>query len=292
VSVSDSLGPLRTVQLPQGPLSYRECGAGEPVVLLHGFLVNGDEWREVVPALAPHVRCITPDMPFGAHEHEMPSTADLSMSGVSDLLASLLDALGVSRATLVGNDAGGVLAQIMVERHRERVSRLVLACCDAFEDFPPKNYRFMTYLPHVPGSLLMIALAMLAKPIRRSRFGHAPAISADPPLAVRASYLTPPLRRPIRRDIAKVLRAISPQVTLGAAEAFPSFAEPVLVLWAGRDEMFDPSVPARLADAFPNSTLETVEDSRIYIPEDAPLALADSVLRFIAAHPLDARDAA
>jgi len=41
---------MNEVQLPQGTIRYREQGTGEPIVLVHGLLTNGELWREVIPA--------------------------------------------------------------------------------------------------------------------------------------------------------------------------------------------------------------------------------------------------
>ena len=80
MSVSEALGERREVSLPQGTIRYRERGTGEPIVFIHGALVNADLWRKVVPLLAPDFRCIAPDLPLGSHErahagHDRPEPA-------------------------------------------------------------------------------------------------------------------------------------------------------------------------------------------------------------------------
>ena len=71
MSISAELGEQRQVQLPQGTISYRERGTGEPVVFVHGALVNADLWRKVAPRLAKDFRCIAPDLPLGSHASPM-----------------------------------------------------------------------------------------------------------------------------------------------------------------------------------------------------------------------------
>ncbi len=63
-----ALGAEQQVQTSMGPVRYREIGQGRPVVFLHGIIANSVLWRNVVPAMASDVRCITPDWPLGAHE--------------------------------------------------------------------------------------------------------------------------------------------------------------------------------------------------------------------------------
>jgi len=79
MSLSSDLGELKEVELAPGTIRYRERGTGEPIVFVHGLLVNGDLWRKVVPQLADRYRCITPDLPLGSHEIPMKPDADLSI---------------------------------------------------------------------------------------------------------------------------------------------------------------------------------------------------------------------
>src|SRR5436190_3452994 len=93
MSVSEQLGSLHEVRLGSGTIRYRERGTGEPIVFVHGLLVNGDLWRKVVPALAKDYRCITPDWPLGSHEPPMNADADLTPTGVAKLIDEFLGAL-------------------------------------------------------------------------------------------------------------------------------------------------------------------------------------------------------
>jgi pimeloyl-ACP methyl ester carboxylesterase len=83
MSISGSLGRQREVKLPQGTIRYREQGEGEPIVFVHGLLVNGDLWRKVVPLLSDRYRCIAPDWPLGAHEVPLSPDADLTPPSTS-----------------------------------------------------------------------------------------------------------------------------------------------------------------------------------------------------------------
>src|SRR5919199_4002819 len=97
----DVLGDRREVELPHGTIRYRERGSGEPVVFVHGILVNGDLWREVVPRLADRYRCIVPDLPLGAHEVPMDEDADLSPPALARLIVDFAGALGLERPAIV-----------------------------------------------------------------------------------------------------------------------------------------------------------------------------------------------
>src|SRR4051794_25776589 len=151
MSRSDALGDRHEIDLPAGRLSYRERGSGRPVVFIHGLLVNGDLWRDVVPTVADAgFRCIVPDLPLGSHETPMNPDADLTPPGLAALIASFLEGLGVDDAVLVANDTGGALTQLVITQHPKRVGAVVLTNCDCFERFFPPNFRYLQLLPKIP----------------------------------------------------------------------------------------------------------------------------------------------
>jgi pimeloyl-ACP methyl ester carboxylesterase len=137
MAVSAELGDRRTVTTPAGTIEYRERGRGSPVVFVHGVGVNGDLWRAVVPGLADENRCIAPDLPWGAHSYPLREDVDLSLPGMARIVADFIEVLGLDDVTIVANDTGGAVAQSLVGRYPERIGRLVLTSCDAFEKFPP-----------------------------------------------------------------------------------------------------------------------------------------------------------
>jgi len=111
---------------------YKEKGQGEPVfILLHGFGANEFSWREVVGPLSEHGRVIAYDRPgFGLTSRPMPGEWSglnpYSVQGNVELLDGLIDELGVEKAILVGNSAGGEVAAAYALEHPDRVAGLVL----------------------------------------------------------------------------------------------------------------------------------------------------------------------
>ena len=107
-------------------------GQGEPVfILLHGFGASEFSWREVEEPLSRQGRVIAYDRPaFGLTERPMPGewtgTNPYSVQGNVELLDGLMDELGVEKAILVGNSAGGEVAAAYALEHPERVQGLVL----------------------------------------------------------------------------------------------------------------------------------------------------------------------
>ncbi len=128
------------IELSPGTVHYRDEGHGPAVVFIHGLLVNGSVWDRVVSELSGQVRCIVPDLPLGAHWISMKDGADLSPPGLARLISELLERLELRDVTLVGNDTGGALCQLVCAHHPERIGRLLLTNCDAFENFPPPAF--------------------------------------------------------------------------------------------------------------------------------------------------------
>jgi len=112
---------------PPIPLHYVEHGVGGagPVVLLHGFPLNGAMWDDVIPALADRYHLIVPDL-RGHGATEAPDGPYQTVDYAADVLA-LLDRLGVDRAAVVGLSMGGYIAIQLMTRTSERLRAVVLA---------------------------------------------------------------------------------------------------------------------------------------------------------------------
>jgi pimeloyl-ACP methyl ester carboxylesterase len=283
MSWSEALGEQHEVKLPQGTIRYRERGGGEPIVFAHGVLVNGDLWREVVPRLADRYRCIVPDLPLGAHEVPMSEDADLSPPALARLIVDFAGALGLDRPAVVANDTGGALTQIAAAEHGDRLGRVVLTSCDAFEHFFPWMFRYLPVLTYVPGGLSLLGRAARFRAVRRAPNAFGWLMHRDPPQEVLDGWTRPATTNPaIRRDVKKVLRGIDKRHTLAAAERLDAFDQPVLIAWAAGDKVFPVADAQKLASILPNAELRTVQDSYTFIPEDQPEELASLIGEFLA----------
>jgi pimeloyl-ACP methyl ester carboxylesterase len=281
LSISTQLGDQKEVTLPQGTIRYRERGNGEPIVFVHGLLVNGDLWRKVVPTLSKDFRCITPDWPLGSHELPVNADADLTTSGVADLINDFLKALDLQNVTLVGNDSGGALSQVVVTEHPERIGRLVLTPCDAFEVFPPDLFKYLNVVARIPGGVWELAQTMRLRPLRRMPIAYGWLSKRRFEDEISDSYVRPVIANAgVRRDAAKFIKDLEPDRLQTAAAKFKNFDRPVLLTWARDDKFFKRDLGERLAAAFPKARLEVIDDSRTFVPEDQPDRLAELIAAF------------
>lgn len=277
-----SLANRRAVALPQGTVHYTDQGSGPTIVFVHGLLVNGSLWGKVVPGLSQNFRCIVPDWPIGSHPEAMKPDADLTPTGLAAIIAGFLDALDLTDVTLVANDTGGAIGQIVVTEHPKRIGRLVLTPCDAFDNFLPPMFRPLQWSARLP-ILLTATIQLLRIPLLR-RLPLAYGWLAKHPVerAVTDSWVRPYLStKGVRRDTAKVLRGISPTYTQTAAAKLSAFDRPTLIVSAPEDRFFPTDHAERLAAILPNARIESVSDSYTFVPLDQPDRLVELIREFV-----------
>jgi pimeloyl-ACP methyl ester carboxylesterase len=269
------------ITLDQGTIEYRDAGEGAAVVFVHGLLVDGTLWRKVVPLLPDGMRAIVPDLPLGSHRRALNPDADVTPHGVARMIGDMLAALDLRDVTLVGNDTGGAICQLVALDHGERVARLVLTNCDCFEVFPPRAFAPMVKAARVPGALLAALQPMRTAAGRRLPIAYG-ALAHELPDAVTAAWVAPFLHDSgIRRDTAKFLRAMDNAIMLDAAARLPSLRIPALLPWGQDDRFFPPELGRRLAAVLPHARLQPIAGARTFVPEDAPEQLAAAIAGFV-----------
>jgi pimeloyl-ACP methyl ester carboxylesterase len=101
------------------PALYR-AGAGEPLLLLHGFTGTWHHWRPVLPELVARFEVIAPTLAGHDGGPPFPMDRPLTLAGAGDVLERQLDELGVGSAHIAGNSLGGGLALELAKRGRAR----------------------------------------------------------------------------------------------------------------------------------------------------------------------------
>ena len=274
----------RRIELSAGTIEYLDTGGDTPaVVLLGGLLMDASLWTDVVAELAGEHRCIAPTLPMGAHRQPMDPGADLSPRGLARMVAELLERLDLDDVTLVGNDTGGALVQLLAADREPRVGRIVLVSCDAFDNFPPgltgRAIVLAGKLP--PAAFGAFMQQMRLRALRRLPLAFGWLTRRGD--ATTARWLEPVLGRPdIRRDAVRVLRGMGADRTLllDVAERLPGFDRPALVVWASEDRVMPPEHGRRLAELFPQGRLVEIEDSYTLIALDQPARLAEAIRAF------------
>lgn len=276
------------VELSAGTIEYEDTGGSGPaIVFVHGLVMDGSLWRHVVADLRRDYRCVLPTLPLGAHRAPMHADADLSMRGMAEILGELIEALDLRELTLAMSDWGG--PQLLVGGARdERIARLVVCSCEAFDNVPPKGAaRLLPYLARIPGGLDAALLPFRFDRLRRLPMTYGPLSKRPVPREVMDRWFDPIReQRGVRRDLRKyVLSAAQGRCDLlAAASALAAFDRPALIAWASEDRLMPLEHGRRLAELLPQGRLVEIADSYTLIPEDQPATLAAHMRELLADH--------
>jgi pimeloyl-ACP methyl ester carboxylesterase len=273
---------MQEIELSAGTIEYEDTGGSGPiVVLLHGLVMDGSVWRHVVRELRADHRCVVPTLPFGGHRRPMRADADLSLRSLARLEAEFLEALDLRDVTLVGNDLG--LFQVTAGEYPERIARLVITSCEAFENIPPGlPGHTLAFAAKLPGGLNALAQPMRLRALRRLPLALGWMAKRPIPHEITDAWLRPLLtQRKIRRDLLKYLHNYNKGDLLAAAECLRSFDRPALVIWAAEDRVMPPAHGRRLAALLPHARLVEITDSYTLITEDQPGELVRAIRQFV-----------
>lgn len=274
---------MPVVEIAAGRVHYAEVGQGPPVVLLHGVLMNHTQWDRVLPLLPEGFRYIRPTLPLGAHPEPMRPDADLSMRGLNQVIADFLAALDLHGVTLVHTDWGGGLF-LTAYGLDERVSRLIVLPCEAFDNFPPGLPGKMTVVAaYAPGGL-----TLALRQLRIGRLRRLPVMlgwMARHPLPddLVRGWTEPGLRSAeVRRDLRKYGKSLPPRAELIAhTEALCEFAGEALVLWSSAGKVMPREHGSRLARLLPKGRLREIDDAYVLSMIDQPAAVAGAMSEFL-----------
>ncbi len=207
--------------------------------------------------------------------------ADLSPPGVAATIASFLEALDLEDVTIVGNDSGGAMSQVLVTRHPERIGRLVLTNCDTYENFPPGIFKAMPPLAKLPGGMTLLSLPFRSGAISRAAFK--PFTRKPIPAELIASWMNPGLNdRGVRHDLKKVTVGMNKRYTLEAARQLRGSQLPILLAWAPGDKLFPLSGAERLAAEAGNARIVQIPDAGTFVSLDQPQRLGEEIAGFVA----------
>jgi pimeloyl-ACP methyl ester carboxylesterase len=252
---------------------FQSGSEGPPVLFLHGALVDRTLWDPVIALLGDR-RCLAPTLPLGSHRTPVSDRAALSPVGVADAIADLIAAEGLTDLTVVANDTGGALLQLLLTRRPEGIARVIFTPCDALEVFPPALFKPLFTLGRSP-----VALAAFLSPLRIPGawrlpigFGWLTKRASDETVA---GWTAPALGNfEIVRDAAQFLRGVDAALLLDAAPKLRAFEGEAIFCWPSDDRCFDVELGRRLAAQFRDARFVEIEDSYSFVSIDRPDALA------------------
>lgn len=271
----------RTVRTHLGTLEYHDVGQGPVLLLVHLVLADATHWDRLVPLLADRYRLIMPTLPLGAHRIPADAGADLSIDGLARALDELLAHLGVDDVTIVGNDSGGAISQVVAAYHRERIGRVVLTNCDMYDAFPPRIFGYFKLLPRVPGATWLVGHVLRVRACWRLPFVFGRITNEVDAVKVRRWADALLAQRDVRRDVNAVIRHVGPDVTNDAASRLRSTDLPILVAWGADDRAFVPALAERFCEEVATAELVMIPDCKTLVCWDQPERLAELIAEFV-----------
>lgn len=251
-------------------------GAGDPIVLIHGFPTSGHLWNELVPKLPRGHRIVVVDL-LGYGRSDSPANADLSLHGHAHRVAGLLDELGIARAIVVGHHLGGGVAQALVTKWPKRVSHLALLHSIGFDVT-------LTGAMAVARAFLGITRLLPGRTLLRGVHRDLVGWYVDPDRGRHSidQYLMAFARSGGQRALIQHLASFSERENESLAADLPLVVVPAVVVAGADDRVVPSSVASRLRQALPGATLDFIEDARHFSPEEAPDRVAEVIERLIA----------
>lgn len=266
----------RFIDLPQGRIAYVAQGQGPAALFIHGIPLNGYHWRHQIAALADLRQCICPDL-MGLGASEVAPGTPLDFHAQAGMLIALIDALGLDRVDLVGNDSGGAIAQILATQVPDRIRSLTLTNCDTHGNWPPPAFMPILDLAKA-GHLGHAFAAFLADPaLAQSPQGLGVAFEFPDRLTpeLLATYLGPLVATPARMaQLDAYVSAIERSPTQALLDALRAFEPPTLIVWGDDDVFFGAEWGAWLAQTIPGvRRYEVLPGARLFFPEERADAL-------------------
>ncbi len=272
------------IEINEITIHYEQAGSGEPTfILLHGFGASTFSWREVIEPLSAYGRVIAYDRPaFGLTERPTSREGEnpYSQAGNIKHLLSLMDAMGIDQAVLVGNSAGGTLAAAFASAHPSRVQALIQVNGAIYQTRPGSG--LLTWLFNTPQMNHLGPL--VARQLSGSR-GDAFIESAwyDPTHLNENPEILAGYRRPLNAenwDIAlwEHTRAAQPPEL---ADHLSKILVPTLVIAGQYDQIVPLEYSLQLSQDLPNAQLVILDNCGHVPQEECPDNFMQAVTNFI-----------
>lgn len=262
------------IDVSGGRIAAGAFGDGPPLVLVHGTPAWSYLWRDVAKGLARRYTVFVWDL-LGFGDSDPVAGVAPSIAQQARTLVELLNHWGVDNPILVGHDIGG---GVVVRTHLvERVPARALALVDAAV-LGPWNTPFTEHQKQYAEAYRTMPNDVFAE-ITMSRMRTA----THRPMAldVAQTYYAPWASVRGQHRWVDQVAAVSHEDTREAVERLETVAIPTLVLWGEEDRWLPPSTGQRLAAAVPSARFVTLPAAGHFLPEDAPDAATEVLLRFL-----------
>lgn len=267
------------------PLNTIDLGEGDPIVFVHGLSGSWPNWLEQLPVFAQSHRVIAMDLPGFGHS-PMPKEP-ITISSYARILDGLLDTLGISAATVVGNSMGGFVSAELAIAFPQRVERLVLVSAAGISTYQHRDVeRIEPYLRRLAPMLAAYTGWTAARSnwvarrpgLRNITLGTVTRHPSRLPAALAAEQL----RGAGKPGFIQALRA---NIDYPIAERLPEIACPTLIVWGAEDRVIPVGDAGMFEQLIPNSRKVIFEGTGHMAMLERPVAFNQLLDEFVAEQP-------
>jgi haloalkane dehalogenase len=261
--------------LPLSRVAYVERGHGPAALFIHGYPLNGFQWRGALERLQAYRRCIAPDV-MGMGYTQTPKGQKISPETQVTMLAMLLDSLHIDAVDLVANDSGGLVAQLFLAKYASRVRTLLLTNCDVDENSPPPQ--FLPFIEQATKGTFVdefIVPQLKDKQLARSPQGMGGLAFTNPEnLADETieTYFRPLVETPLKKSqVNEYAVSMGTNSLVAIREDLHQWEGAARMVWGLKDVLFGVHWAEWLDRAFPGSRgIRRVEGANLFFPKKCP----------------------
>jgi haloalkane dehalogenase len=277
--------------LPVSRVAYVERGRGLAALFIHGYPLNGFQWRGALERLQPYRRCIAPDV-MGLGYTQTPEGQIISPETQADMLAMFLDSLHINEVDLVANDSGGLVAQLLIAKHPHRVRTLLLTNCDVDENNPPPQ--FAPFVESAKKGTLVekfIVSQLNDKQLARSARGLGGAYTFPQSLADETieTYLRPLVETPLKKEqVNQYTVSLGTNALIAIREELHQWKGSARMVWGLKDPFFGVQWAEWLDHTLPDSHgVRRLDEANLFFPEEMPDIIAAEAMALWGISPLN-----
>jgi pimeloyl-ACP methyl ester carboxylesterase len=271
------------VDVGPSQLGHRASGRGPDVVFVHGWPLDGDTFRHVVPHLEGSFRCHVLDLPGTARSVWSESTP-ITIRGHADAVRRAIDVLGLDRVALVAHDSGAAVARLVAAEIGARCTGLVLGNTE-IPGYHPPLLELMVRTSRLPGGMSILPAMMRSRRIRRSFLGFGGCFTD--PAFVDGEFgrlFVEPLLSDRRRAAGQLalLERFEWSVLDEMARTHSRIEAPALLVWGADDPWFPLEKARPMVGQFGGGAeLEVLRPGKLFVHEERPRDWAAIAKRFL-----------
>lgn len=272
-------------------LHYVEAGSGPLVVLLHGFPEFWYGWRhQIDPLAAAGYRVIAPDMRGYNQSEKPPGVHAYAVETLVEDVVALIAHCGVTRATVVGHDWGGVVAWEVAMRRPDVVENLIVLNAPHPAAFlrelrTPMQlarswYALAFQVPVLPELLIALGDYRLLRAVFRRDPVRPNAFTEEDIQRYRDAFAIPGARTATINYYRAAMRRNPRRITV---EAIRLVTAPTLLIWGMGDRYLGPALTEKLGQWVPRLRVEQITGASHWVQHDAPEQVTALMLGFLRA---------